>query len=511
VERWKNIKIIFLLAVGILGTVAFAKSAGTAFRTFTNSDMGLNGLVPEGWSEVRPGEFERSHSDNDPTVLVQIGITGLGVEQAKTLILAKLGIDELPESNGSVRTSSFAWDLYVIESDDPEASTPIVDLALAQTEERVCIVILVAQPDQYSDLHYNVFLRALDALTPIASEEAGKRAARASLDTDESRSAEVILIKGEKLENQSCDVVADLLQTELALRTKFVEIESLGEIDFRDVKLIFFPGGEAATINLSERAAVRIRRAVASGTGYMGMCCGAFVAAEAVASAPHIYGRRRGCVLGIFPGTAEWAGGDGMLPFYIGVRHPIIANSSVAERIRPVMNLRFVGGTSNITPSYASKLENWRVASLDKPKRGSLMGDRAVMTATVFGKGRVFLSGPHPESREQTHPITLAAAEWCTRKSDPKNSPPPLIKQDISTEEFANRFFTCSASGSQDPSGLPIGFIWDFGDGSPKQFRPDAVHIYKEPGQYAVTLTVSTGSKHSTKTTKVTIHEQDED
>ena len=90
-ERWKNIKIIFLLAVGILGTAALAKSAGTAFRTFTNSDMGLNGLVPEGWSEVRPGEFLRSHSDNDPAVLVQIGITSLGVEQAKTLILPKLG------------------------------------------------------------------------------------------------------------------------------------------------------------------------------------------------------------------------------------------------------------------------------------------------------------------------------------------------------------------------------------------------------------------------------------
>jgi len=80
------------------------------------------------------------------------------------------------------------------------------------------------------------------------------------------------------------------------------------------VKLIF-SRRDAATINLSERTTARIRRAVASGTGYMGMCCGAFVAAEAVASAPHIYGERLGSVLAIFPGTAEWACGEGVLPF----------------------------------------------------------------------------------------------------------------------------------------------------------------------------------------------------
>ncbi len=44
-ERCKNITIIFLLAVGMLGTATFAKSASATFRTFANSDMGITGTA----------------------------------------------------------------------------------------------------------------------------------------------------------------------------------------------------------------------------------------------------------------------------------------------------------------------------------------------------------------------------------------------------------------------------------------------------------------------------------
>ena len=99
------------------------------------------------------------------------------------------------------------------------------------------------------------------------------------------------------------------------------------------------------------------------------------------------------------------------------VRHPVVANSSVADDIAPVMHMRFEGGTSNLMPSNADEQQGWRVATLDEPSNGTLTGRRAAMTATVFGKGRVFLTGPHPEAQEDTHSLLLAAAEWCTGKS----------------------------------------------------------------------------------------------
>jgi PKD repeat protein len=128
------------------------------------------------------------------------------------------------------------------------------------------------------------------------------------------------------------------------------------------------------------------------------------------------------------------------------------------------------------------------------------------MTATVFGKGRVFLSGPHPEAQEETYPLLLAAAEWCTGGSDAANAPPPVVVADVPAEGITGHFVTCSAAGSYDPQGYPVGFAWDLRDQRPKQYRPEAIHIYESPGSYTITLTVSTGSRDSTVSRTVRIH-----
>jgi hypothetical protein len=273
--------------------------------------------------------------------------------------------------------------------------------------------------------------------------------------------------------------------------------------------MIYLPGGEAASIRPSEKASRRIRQAVAAGTGYVGTCAGAFIAAEATTTASHIRLGQESYSFGIYPGLAEWGGGDGTWPFYLDVRHPLVARSSYADEITPVMKMRFIGGTSNLVPSYADELGHWRVATLDPPIEGSATGRRAVMTATLFGKGRVFLSGPHPEAQEETYPLLLAAAEWCTGRSDAASNPPPVLVTDIPAQGITGRFLVCSAAGSRDSQGGPIGFTWEFGDGSPKQYRPEAVHLYQEPGCYTITLTVSTGTSHRTTTQAVQIQAEE--
>jgi hypothetical protein len=217
--------------------------------------------------------------------------------------------------------------------------------------------------------------------------------------------------------------------------------------------------------------------------------------------------RLAGDGFGIFPGLAEWGGGDGTWPFYVDTDNPVVSNSSFADKISPRMRMRFVGGTSNLQPSYAEGLQNWRVATLESPEDPTSGGKRAVMTATLFGKGRVFLTGAHPEAQGGTHSLVLAAAEWCTGTSEPQNGRPPVIASEIPAEGIVGRFIAVSAVGSRDPHGYPIGFIWDFGDGSPKQYRPQAIHIFERPGTFSVTLTVTTGKRHSTQTMEVNIRE----
>ena len=58
-----------------------AEEKAMEFRTFTNRDIGVSGLVPEGWEEKGSGEFLRGASETDHTALVQQGIPGVTVEQ----------------------------------------------------------------------------------------------------------------------------------------------------------------------------------------------------------------------------------------------------------------------------------------------------------------------------------------------------------------------------------------------------------------------------------------------
>ncbi|MBV6511749.1 MAG: hypothetical protein FMNOHCHN_01233 [Ignavibacteriaceae bacterium] len=50
-------------------------------------------------------------------------------------------------------------------------------------------------------------------------------------------------------------------------------------------------------------------------------------------------------------------------------------------------------------------------------------------------------------------------------------------------------------SGSSDPDGNPLLYIWDFGDGSPADTGLIAYHTYRKPGTYPVILTVNDGLK----------------
>ena len=51
-----------------------------------------------------------------------------------------------------------------------------------------------------------------------------------------------------------------------------------------------------------------------------------------------------------------------------------------------------------------------------------------------------------------------------------------------------------SSSGSNDPDGTPLTYLWDFDDGTPTSTAPNPSHTFTAAGNYDVTLTVTDGS-----------------
>jgi hypothetical protein len=80
----------------------------------------------------------------------------------------------------------------------------------------------------------------------------------------------------------------------------------------------------------------------------------------------------------------------------------------------------------------------------------------------------------------------------------------PKAKILAPSEAYVGQEILFDGSQSFDPNDDPLDFYWDFGDGS-KSTNEKTSHIYQNPGEYLVTLTVDDGMAFSTATTTIKI------
>jgi formylglycine-generating enzyme required for sulfatase activity len=174
-KKAMKIKVYTYLAVVpmVLGLIACAKQSTPSTPTtdleditlipYTDEDFSINGLVPEGWVEVKPGQFLRMPG-NDPTLLGQVVFHGATWEQ----VAANL---HLPDSVRSMETPSLTWDLYGWELEWPDAGTLVLDIALTESESDVFFVVLVTLADEHELLHEEIMVPAIHALIPAIGTE----------------------------------------------------------------------------------------------------------------------------------------------------------------------------------------------------------------------------------------------------------------------------------------------------------------------------------------------------
>jgi CubicO group peptidase (beta-lactamase class C family) len=151
--------------------VATTDLSGISLAPYTDRWFGIRGVLPEGWFQVDRGFFLAGPPEDQPvTVHVQQVLGGLTLAQAQDYLLPWLSLEEFPEPVGQRDSQSYAWYLYSYEHQDPRLGARKNDVALAETEEGVHLVLLATAPEEYEVLHEQVFLPAVDAMGPAADD-----------------------------------------------------------------------------------------------------------------------------------------------------------------------------------------------------------------------------------------------------------------------------------------------------------------------------------------------------
>jgi hypothetical protein len=135
------------------------------FDSFTLINTEMNGIYPLDWDEIQSGAYIRNDEGLNTTYVLHLALMDSSLEELIAPILPALQLEELPEASQTYDSSVMIWTLYRIEYSPPEleGDSLIVDLATAESDDAVYLILLQTNPDEYDNLHEQVFLATVDA------------------------------------------------------------------------------------------------------------------------------------------------------------------------------------------------------------------------------------------------------------------------------------------------------------------------------------------------------------
>ncbi len=203
-------------------------------------------------------------------------------------------------------------------------------------------------------------------------------------------------------------------------RVELMYVDDLNYGDLSHIDLFYFPGGNSEPYMrmISADGRNNLQDLIRDGRGYIGTCAGAMYAAEVQTWRGRSYTQG---LLGIFPGTAIGPIDEihpyptyGMCWVNLVKSHPVAAGEPDS------MWIMYYWGP-HLVPNSEKDVE--------VVGRYAITGQKAFVTCR-YGKGRVFLTGPHPEWEEDDSrdsvssfknfddkgsdwPLMKSATEWC--------------------------------------------------------------------------------------------------
>jgi pimeloyl-ACP methyl ester carboxylesterase len=135
-------------------------AAPVTMVAFTNTTLGISGVVPEGWKEAIPGTYLRGKSGLDQTGLAYQVVPGGNVDLVLPLLSNQFGVTD---TTGTTRfANGLQWRLV-----QGALAGYNVDMALADGVRGVYLILLTTNNDaERESLYEQVFLPAVDALIP---------------------------------------------------------------------------------------------------------------------------------------------------------------------------------------------------------------------------------------------------------------------------------------------------------------------------------------------------------
>jgi glutamine amidotransferase-like uncharacterized protein len=174
-------------------------------------------------------------------------------------------------------------------------------------------------------------------------------------------------------------------------------------------------GGQAKA--LQEQGRENIKQFVRDGGGYIGICAGAYLATTDYSWSLHLLPAK-------VVDRAHWARGGGQVKLKMtpdGQKQLGVADEIVECRYNqgPLLAPMAVEG---MAPYRALALYESEIAEKGAPK-GVMIGTTA-FAMTEYGKGRVFVSSPHPEATAGLDGIIRAAVAWAGGAAVPPTTQP---------------------------------------------------------------------------------------
>lgn len=219
---------------------------------------------------------------------------------------------------------------------------------------------------------------------------------------------------------QACVIAAYNMFKWMGYNIDSLDAEKVNYGDIRHIDLFYFPGGSSGPYieDITEQGKEKIRQLISAGCGYIGTCAGAMFAAETQVWQGTAYSD---CQLGIFPGTAKGPISEifpdpGIGMCQVNLNKPHYITNTEADS---VWILYYQG--PYLTPKTGQEIEiiGWYDIT-----------NQIAMLGYTYGKGRVFLIGPHPEWEEDSDrdgvsyfdiyddhgsdwPLMYNATRWC--------------------------------------------------------------------------------------------------